>query len=185
MKSKLTGFFSVSMSAVYGTRWIIILTLILLGIIFIMGIDIYHKEMTIHFDETISSDAQFIDSTESERFMYNTQVILNGIKVDNGLKSVQFRIQIEPKNHEIYQEVEATAFLDPAIKSALVTQSFLTFGSDFSLKPTIGTPDSKGIIMQRSTWTQPDKSEEILISELKRPIKVKVKWNGGGRILHN
>ena len=134
------------------------------------------------FDFIIPDNADFIESDKSNRFKYDIEVIINGIKgKTDQYTSLQIEVTIEPKDNQLFKEVYASIFLPKSYLNIMIVQSFTEFGLliDDAVDISADAPNtSKGLIVQRATWIDndyPDDIEEIL----KQDIKIKVCWKEG------
>jgi hypothetical protein len=134
------------------------------------------------FDFIIPSDADFIESDESNLFKYDIEVIVNGIKgKTDQYTSLQVEVKIEPKNGQLFKKVYASIFLPKPYIDLMEVKAFTEFGLAVDDAVDISANESnasKGLIIQRATWIDndyPDNIEEIL----KQDIKIKTCWKEG------
>ncbi|KXG42625.1 hypothetical protein [Tepidibacillus decaturensis] len=163
-------------------RIIIILpiVLILIAVIF-KGYYAIKQESIIQYDTIIPDDVNFIDAEKSPNFYYTLSINVNKIKKEE-YNSLQYNLKIEPKRNDVvYNKVIATAFLDKNMIDILAIKSSLVFGTDISENILINAndPKNKGLIIGRTTWISNRTEKEKVMIGIKKPIKLKVKWEDG------
>lgn len=132
------------------------------------------------------SNTEFISSKESKNFDYTYIVEINSNTSSEEYTSVNFIIEIKPKNKLKLDNLIATAYLDENIFKYIAIKSYNTFGINPNEPLNIDTNnnDEKGFSIARGTWIYKNTNIEEFIKEINKGINLEVKWDTGIEYVH-
>lgn len=141
---------------------------------------------TVNILDDSHTNTKFISSKESKNFDYTYIVKINSNKISEEYTSVNFIIEIKPKNKVKLDNLIATAYLDENIFKYIAIKSYNTFGINLNEPLNIDTNnnDEKGFSIARGTWIYKNTNIEEFIKEINKGINLEVKWDTGIEYIH-
>ncbi|GAV25304.1 hypothetical protein ciss_12370 [Carboxydothermus islandicus] len=130
------------------------------------------------YDLEIEKNAVFIPAKNSINFDYKAKILIFYKNPKEDLVMLQHLIEISPKTKETYKNVSCTVFLDKSLRKWILSGP-LYFGTDRSQNITINYKTNPGLNLSYINHIGKDFDKNMLVDDLKKPIKIKIKWQNG------